>query len=65
MADFLTRETNRKGRSKMIGFHAMMLQNYGVTWDQIHSQPAGRLARHIFGKTKAMASAYHLKLLAL
>ena len=65
LADFLTRETYRKGRSKMIGFHAMMLNNYGITWDQIHSQPAEKLVRHLFGKTKAIANAYHTKLLTL
>ena len=41
----------------------MMLQNYGVTWEQAYTQPAHVLYNGIFNKTIEMAHEYFYKLL--
>jgi radical SAM superfamily enzyme YgiQ (UPF0313 family) len=64
-ANWLTTETNRKGRSRMLGFPAMMAHNYGATWEQIHTMRARKFLPNIFARTQVMANNYHSKLLAL
>lgn len=53
------------GRIKSYGFFAMMMHNYGFTWEQLHSQPAVQAESKVFDRTVKMVDDYYKQLLAL
>jgi len=60
----LTKTAYKNGRNRVIGSPAMMLHNYGITWEQAYTEPAHVLYKGVFKKTIEMAHEYYSKLLA-
>lgn len=53
------------GRIKTFGFVAMMLHNYGYTWEQLHRQSGNEIEKGVAFKTFELADDYYEKLIRL
>ena len=63
LSNRLTKQAYEQGRTVVLGSAAMMLQAYGMTWDELYITPSDLIYRNIFKRTAEIAKEYFSKLL--
>ena len=63
LANEIIQYAYQSGRITSYGFSAMMMQNYGLTWEQLHRSSVYSVENHILQKTFLLADDYYNRLI--